>query len=187
MIPMDFEKFRCRIEGDEKLQKYTLRWKNMPWWAVFIITDDGMLFVQSDFGSYSHWWTSMGQPVREFLLSIDNSYLAGKLALGRDDLRVLDVNQTINNLKQNIIEARRETVLDEAAARDLYDDIVSLSKIVYYGTSDDSLYHQFMEYKNLSEHFGFDVPTSKMWDPMLQGFLDNIWPAFRQVLQEELD
>ncbi len=50
------------------------------WLARVILTSDGCIFVRSWWGSFAYYWNGMGMEVREFIVTTDADYLAGKLA-----------------------------------------------------------------------------------------------------------
>lgn len=71
--------------------------------------------------SWTHYWSHMGEDtkLREFFLSCDNQYIAGKLAPGT--VGGIDAPELLPPiLKAKILELRREGSLAKLQARDLY-------------------------------------------------------------------
>lgn len=67
-------------------------------WALFVYDIDGNIFLQSDWGSYTHRFRGFGNDIEEFLKGISVEYFVGKLSMQ-------DVNQTRTNKQQKEILA----------------------------------------------------------------------------------
>ncbi|GGH28428.1 hypothetical protein FAZ19_19825 [Sphingobacterium alkalisoli] len=50
-------------------------------YATFSFTNDGILFVDSDWGFYGHRWPNPGIPMKDFLISINEEYFINKLEI----------------------------------------------------------------------------------------------------------
>jgi len=167
-------------------EKYTLKWKSKNWWAVFTISGEGMFNVQSDFGNYSYWWRSPGhRSFKEFLIDLEPTYTMGKLNDQRP--RVFDVKSTVNSLKKEVIERRKEGEITQEFARSCFDDIDRIRR----ENSDtvDQYFSILHEISFLPKLYDFDysmIPCRTEYDPMLQGFMKHIYPEFVRILKEEL-
>lgn len=68
-----------------------------------------------------HWWNSRGtDSLRKFLIGLERSYAMGKL-FGHKNLEEFDLDASVNSLKREIIERRRQRDITEKEARDLWD------------------------------------------------------------------
>lgn len=164
-------------------ETYTLRWKNTHMWAVFMVTDNGFLSIQSDFGNYSYRWQAFGDSFKQFLTTLDDSYLMSKLA-GTE--REFYLDQTLKILVEQVLSERKQDLITEEKARELMNEIESLQEC---GPYQEEYYRMIQELPGLMEFYGNDmssVPCSMGYTGQMQGFVERIWPAFRAVLNKEL-
>lgn len=91
-------------------------------WATFTICEStGELSVQSDWGSWSYRWhvgARAGLGLAEALARFDRDYVARKL---EPDPEEICLEATRQNLRREVLEARREGRIDAEHARDLWD------------------------------------------------------------------
>jgi hypothetical protein len=164
--------------------RYTLRWKDRPWWAVFMVSEDGFLSVQSDFGDYSYRWPAPGQPFKEFLTDIDTHYLMGKFGRREE----FNLTETLIQIQRDILEYRQEESITAEDAREAWDATMRLSNECDEDQSD--FYHQLMrDTPILTIVYRGDytsVPCVNEYPAMLRAFCANIWPAFIDTLKKEL-
>lgn len=95
-------------------------------WAIFTVNDStGELFLQSDWGSWSHRWNvnHLGCPtLTEFISKrADSSYIVGKLGV---EQRVHDAHSTEMAVRRRLLDRRRDRSLDKEEARDAYDMVL---------------------------------------------------------------
>jgi len=62
-------------------------------WAIFVYTDNGDLFLSSDWGLYQYSWRSFNGSFSDFLKTLEVGYIVGKLS-------TTTINQTRTTTKQ---------------------------------------------------------------------------------------
>ena len=144
------------------------------WLGTFVITHDGILFVFSDYGSYSYWWGSTGaSDFRSFLLELDNGYLLGKISPGSE----YDPIETKKSVQQAIVRLRREMSLDAEQARvewDLAEGADFGSELGFADWGRDTSLEDWYEYSN------------RRTSPQAVAFAERVWPVFCAVLRAEM-
>lgn len=71
------------MEKEIKAKSYTIRYKNGAWLGQVVITSDGMFAANTDYGNFSYCWRSYSEvDFRQFLVDLNVSYFAGKMAGG---------------------------------------------------------------------------------------------------------
>lgn len=164
-----------------KMQRYDIRAdKDGPfarkgkWLGSFVITHDGILFVFSDYGSYSYWWGSTGiDDFRSFLLDVDDGYLLDKISPGEE----YDPTETAKSIKQAIIRRRREMSLNAADARTEWDLACSAdfgSELGFADWGRDTNFADWYEY------------ASRRKSPQAVAFTERVWPLFCAALRAEM-
>lgn len=166
-------------------------------WAANIFMDDtlGLICIYSDYGNYSHWWGQSGRGTKtlsEFLLKTGVEYLKDKFSYGAE--RYFDSDKTIERIKQDIIQKRRERGFRRASqyrelskedARELWDEIEwadwpdKLSDFYWVLNQDAS--------KTFEMIYGNDhssVPCITGYQPQLVAFMERVWPVFMAGLEE---
>lgn len=63
-------------------QSYTLYSENGTWLGQVVLTSDGMFSAVTDYGNMSFAWRSYGGDFKDFLISLNVDYFAGKLYQG---------------------------------------------------------------------------------------------------------
>lgn len=64
-------------------KSYTLRTENGNWLGQVVLTSDGMFASVTDYGNLSFAWRSYGkEDFRQFLISLEVPYFAGKMYQG---------------------------------------------------------------------------------------------------------
>ena len=156
-------------------------------WADITIrswTEGGAIDIQSDWGSYSYSWSSIGErSFKAFLLQVDYSYFMGKCISNHG--QQFSPEKTIEKLKQDIFKARREDEIDKAVARDCYDALES----------------------NFDTHMNEGVFAERLWqtpiiteiyysdphniefitvdDYQAKAFWTEAWPKFCEIIKKE--
>ena len=136
----------------------------------------GSFQCQSDYGDYAHIWGSIGKRTfKEFLCKLDKDYFLKKTR--PRDYMVFDNEGTCNNLKEEIIRARREGELTKETARECWVDVEEMEAHACH-REDDFWYHfNSMEiYEKL--YFGdvYTIPTHHIYNPECDAFWENVWP-----------
>jgi hypothetical protein len=112
-------------EDEAKMVRFRL---NDGWDYVWITYHDvkGFITISSSYGNYSYIWSAMGKGVllKDFFVKADNDYLAQKLyrSTHRSTQR-FDSDTAFKELKQMIIQYRRDGSLNKHLARLLFDEI----------------------------------------------------------------
>lgn len=173
-------------------------------WAIISISDDGVFNAQTDCGDFSYRWGSFGGCFKSFLIDIcskDSHYLYSKIH-SHSRAGLIDVEKTVNNMKEKIIENRRQTgnrepyVLDELSpeeARDLWDDLESVQSNHDEITSDafaSIFYHELsseIREKVFSDEFWYDDYLVETSDRQAEAFCEVVAPVFAEILKKELE
>ena len=179
-----------------KCDKYVLRSKDQHWWAVFMISEDGFVSIQSDYGDYNYCWSSRGdQTIKEFLIDCNDDYLMGKLGMNLP--KEFNGGKTAQRIKEDILRERKQRYIESNLAR-FYFDLCKEIKYLY--TIQD-----FEDYIN-SEHFSglpskalenlslldfyekdySSIPVIMDKPQQLKAFFEHIWPPFIEILKEEI-
>lgn len=149
----------------------------------------GEILIHSTFGTFGHYWGSMGESLRPFLIGLNFGYWAGKLAGNAS--RVFDREATWKSIRERVLEVRREGDLTHEEARSLYDDLVDEEE--EHG-GDDS--HSFVEgvqsVARASDVGQAETILSEPWeyirtksDPQLVGLWEQLWKPFMEYLKTE--
>lgn len=137
------------------------------------------LVIDSSFGTYSHYWSSMGKPARQFLKQISFDYWATKLFGGKADM--FDVDKTIKELYKQINQKRRELYFDKRHARRLRDMAASL----YDFDSDVNYFVQNYHDTELPAYVSEDCPIRNSPNCQAVGLWEKLWPEYLEMLESE--
>jgi hypothetical protein len=144
------------------------------WLGTFVVTHDGLLFVRSDYGSYSYWWGSTGtDDFREFLLELDDAYLLGKISPGDE----YDPEETEKSIKQAIIRLRRDMTLNAKDARTEWEHMDRSDFSSEVGFSD------WGRGTKLSDWYEY---ANRQTSPRATLFASRVWPLFCAALRAEM-
>ena len=164
------------------VESYKIRHPSGMYWAdITVDGEDRQVRIQiaSDWGDYQYYWGACGPGFKVFLQEIDMYYAAGKF--GAD--RWFDHDKTITNWKNNVIEYRRQGDLEEAEARDIYDEIKELEEEGDYNNDQMFISHA-MTKDAMVEFFDCDGLCSVVYDitPQFRKFWATAWQVFLQEL-----
>lgn len=144
------------------------------WLGTFLITHDGMVAVNSDYGTYGYWWNSTGRDdIREFLIKIDTDYLLGKIAPKQE----YDPQETEKSVKRKIIELRRANRIDKEQAR-TERDLVSDSDF-----SCELGFYDWMKETKIGDAYELACYRT---DRQAVAFAERVWPVFCDMLRAEM-
>jgi hypothetical protein len=162
-----------------KIWNYYIPSKDCNGWGKFIIDSTGYFSCVSDYGNYAFQWTAHGEDdFREFLVSLDNDYLMGKLAGGRTEF---DAGLTRQLIREHIFERRKTYDINKLAARNLWDRVSKLEdKESFKEFFEDDAPNEGVEFSDWWEMFHYGHPHD------LQLFCKHLWPRFKEALKEEL-
>lgn len=179
---MEFDDIKC---AKSTCEKYTLKF-NKGWdYAVFTIDNTGIFQCHSSFGDYAYHWGAFGNNFKEFLCRIDSGYLLCKVS----DNKYFDIDKYQKQAKKQLFKLRREDEISKDDARELWEFFESgLSDC---GSSYDLVCREIYDNKLLNKVCGGEVFYSEFspeqdYPPNAVAFVENIFPAFTQILKNEL-
>ncbi len=159
----------------KRVRRYDFRTTDgREWLGTFLVTDDGLVCCATDYGSYSHWWTSTGyDDIRKFLLKIDTCYLLGKFASKEE----YDGDATERAIRKWICQARRDRELTKEEAREHWDTL-----------NDNSVDNEFgfgcwLRETDIGDAWEMAVHRTS---PQASAFAERVWPRFCQALRDEM-
>lgn len=187
---------------------YKFRDKNSNWADITLREDrsrrkesNGYIIrsidIQSDWGNYAHTWGVIGSnSFLEFLCNVDKHYFMKKTR--PSDCYIYDHETTVNNIKKEIIQQRREWTISKEHARVLYNVIVSLTDS-YFDIPDtfDSLIESLEDYdeyqtptepsfENLYGGCLYELPYFTKSNPQCDGFWEKVWKPMVEYWKEEM-
>ncbi|KVO11762.1 hypothetical protein [Burkholderia ubonensis] len=176
-----------QVTKEQPIERYSLRGDHGVWatialrgWEATSASGDvhhcGEILINSDYGNYAYAWGSMGCPLKQFLIEIDRGYLLNKLA--GLSLYEFDFDASVERVKREILQQRRDGSLDRDEAREAWNDI----------PSDNQGKDLF-----INELFRIDCLGEEPWHfakererPELGGFYKHVWTPFTEHLRAEL-
>ena len=170
------------------VERYSLRSENGEdyFWATFMLSENGMLSIQSDYGDYSHFWFAFGSDFKAFLVKCGDDYLMSKFCDGR---RELDYHATMIDIKRDLIKQRKLKEIHSVDARHLYDRLCSFHKNEYI-TDSDLLLKKLIDMEIVFFLYGdepYYVPVTFDYTAQLKNFMKFCWKPFKQVLKNEIN
>lgn len=166
----------------DKVERYKFKAKN--WWAVFFLSIDGYLDIQSDYGDYSYRWGSFGPCFKQFLIDCDRSYLLGKLGMNKP--KEFDNKKTYECIKRDIINMRREGEINSEIAKESWEQAKYILEFMNE--------HEYQEFIIGSNNIIYgsiykdtiEIPCIMEYSYQLRYFLDECWKEFIKILKEEV-
>lgn len=157
-------------------------------WADIVIDDQGsviygsgvrhrgQIFINSDFGSWSHHWGHLGQNIKQWLITAEDEYLMNKMS--RRDY--FDLEAT----KAAFMHILDERFRFDSIGKDLYDTLKFEVEGAEWG-SPNELYHDMSD--DLVNQFDpSDLPYVMTYEPGIAKFFEAIMPEFRKILSNEI-
>jgi len=163
-------------------ERYYIRSGEYSMWANIIISDDGFLDIQSDYGDYRYRWNFMGTDIKRFLISLDKGYLIKKLGMNLP--KEFNADKTKKIILKDIIRNRRERKITKEETYDCWNwvkfSLDFYSEITYCQSIVESplcecLYHDYES-----------IPCVMEINFQLLLFLEKIWPMFKEILVKEI-
>ena len=164
---------------------YQVRAGGCTWGDIVLVCGKESVSVMatSDYGSFDYFWSHCGGEPKAFLCGLDFQYTMKKLTNGK--LYVPDPDGYEVEIKENIIEARKDESLTKEQARTAWDDMLSHKEaypegdLFYQGLVEHNLFEQvFGDYENL--------PSSEVECCRAVDFWKDIWAPFIAELKEEI-
>lgn len=162
-------------------ERYTLREKS--WWADIIVSQDGFVNIQSDYGDYHYRWGSFGDDIKRFLIGCDKSYLYNKF--GGLLPRVFNQKESIQRIQKDILEYRRTNSFNAESCREFWDITESFNPNHISSTEEWSRVVSDSGLSRLYEYDVSSIPCVTEDNYQLTAFLTIIWPEFIKVLRNE--
>lgn len=164
---------------------YQVRAGGFTWGDITLICGKESVSVMatSDYGSFNHFWSHCGGEPKAFLCTLDFQYTMKKLTDGK--LYVPDPDGYRNEIKENIIESRKEAVLTKDEAREAWDDMLSHQEEYPQG---DLFYKGLYEHDLFKKVFGDceGLPSATTECCRSVDFWKDIWTPFISELKQEI-
>ena len=151
----------------------------------------GEITIQSSFGTWGYVWTACGVPFKQFLMRAEFDYVFTKF-MGTK-LHRHDGDGTMQQLRRDIIEQRRQGSLDRDEAREAWGAVDwERERIESDETSCDyalmEVASQLGKDHPMREHFADPCawPRVTKHDCQAVGFWEKIWPEFVAELKKEI-
>lgn len=140
-------------------------------WGIIVIDSKGFLTAVSDYGNYSHHWPpAFGSDFAEFVLRLDAGYLAGKF--GVKDIYDGDATlKEVTSILTSYFSDKPEKLEEELSTLRQY------SRLSH--RDDFGLWLQQTELPDAHECY------CQQGDPQFVGFMEHIWPRFKELLRAE--
>jgi len=110
-------------ESTVKMVRFRL---NKGWDYVWITYDEerGFITMSSSYGDYSCIWSAIGEGVKlsEFFVTANKGYLVDNFFTGKEST-YFDLDQAKADIKQDVIQGRRDGTIDKEDARAVFDFI----------------------------------------------------------------
>lgn len=199
---------KVKITRSHDMETYRIRagHADMEWATICILgwqakgidgqpRECGEILIHSSFGSWAFSWGHLGKPFKRFLVKAEREYVAGKF-IGAKAYK-FDGEKSVRELRQSLIERRRQGDLDKDEARVIWDWIEE-REMELESSADlfvERLYDLRSEMRE-ERSFGrgalrfLEEPyerTCTSLDRQFAGFWRDIWPAFIGQLKTELE
>jgi len=166
---------------------YKLR--NIPegGWADITLREwkgGGTFDCQSDYGNYANTWTAIGsRTFKQFLCGLDMDYFLKKTR--PRDYRIFDAEKTCKQIKENIIESRKNNDLSKEDARTCWEEIDDIEN---EDPNDTTGFWYLLEKTRLVELiYDWDpsaVPSATTYNYDCIAFWERVWPHITKYWEE---
>jgi hypothetical protein len=131
----------------------------------------------SSFGTFGHYWCSMGMPFNEFIKNLDKHYLLSKIGKREDDYSTFaeNVKNDVNYLYEN-----REVNWTKKEYKEIIEEIENYSRDLY----GDDLYKAISEIYEIEDEIEFCELLDQTFDSQSTGFVEKLWPEFVRIYNE---
>ncbi len=174
---------------EEPSTTYKLRSLPQGGWADITLREwegGGSFQCQSDFGNFAHVWGSIGpRTLREFLCELDKDYFLKKTR--SEDYRRFSVEKSCQQLRKDIIEARRCKDLTKRDARLCWEEVDEIEDRV--DSLDDYMHRIYNCSEIIDELYCGDyygIPDCSEYDLMCDLFWERVWPHITKYWAERL-
>lgn len=182
VAPPDIERSE-RMQGNtDSTKRYMVRLEHGGWGEFFVHEAEresgaksysASWTCNSSYGTYGHYWNSMGAPFADFIRGVDSYYLLGKVAQTR-----FAPDAFIKAMKRAIFISRA-TREDKSAAAKALDRIRC-------EVSDAALVWCCQESREIGvcEIDCCDLPSCESYDGNALDFANKLWPKFVEAVNE---
>lgn len=153
----------------EWIKRYEVR-KGHDGWAVIHVDSKGFFAVVSDYGNYAYHWTAFEGSFAHFLARLDPWYLCSKLSPERQ----YDSKDTLQAVKEHILQYRREGTLSKEQARSEWDLLKEFGDLEHKDG-----FGAWCQETKIDCAFEF---SRSMQDPHCRIFCEKLYPAFVEQL-----
>jgi hypothetical protein len=152
----------------------------------------GEITIQSSFGTWGYVWTACGVPFKRFLMRAEFDYVFTKFMGVK--LQRHDGDGTLQQLRRDIIEQRRQGSIDKTEARDVWSAVDWESERIESdptscGYALMEVARQIGDSHPMHDHFADPCAWSMATRPDSQavGFWRELWPSFIAELRRETE
>lgn len=147
------------------------------WWCY--------VAVISDWGNFGHLWSHCGREPVEFLSGLEFDYAMQKLMW--DDFKVFRADAYLGELRQHVLQCRRDGAITREEARKTWEAIEEAEDV---GGGSRDLISQHLYGLDHDERPGLDTDSIVEFDgmvpnPQAVGFWRDCWPHFIAALKEK--
>lgn len=158
--------------SDVKVWRYARQ--GTDWFVVFM-DEIGCVSIQSDYGDYSYRWGAFGDDIRTFLMQCNEHYLTDKFTHGRD--LKFHGQETIANLKREVISQRRNGDLDKDQAADIWFTLPT------YATHEADFENEALDFLRANP----DVSVYRKETQQIEAFFEQCWPDVIKQIKESIE
>jgi len=165
-----------------KVECYKIRDEKRGSWADITIdvTGDhsGRISISSDYGNYANYWGACGSGFKQFLTDLNIDYAADKFKADN----WFDLDKTLIDYKNQVIDCRRNESITAEKAREIYDEIKELESCSHESEFIVTIQNQ----DELMKFFNYQPNLSHDITPQFRRFWKVIWPVFINELEKEM-
>lgn len=150
----------------------------------FLNEEKGVLSIVSEYGNVGYNWNCSFEDFKSMLINADTDYILSKIKKP-----VFDLQSTVKNLKEWILETRRNKNCTKEQASEVWEMI---NDIDHEGVEDEGYVFKFFnDNRFLIEEFEYDFCETidfliaKKWTEYDKFFMSYIWKAFIDQLKKE--
>jgi hypothetical protein len=158
---------------------------SLAWGDITLICGAQSVSVMatSDYGTFDYRWSHCGGEPKAFLCGLDFQYAMKKLTNG--NLYVPDPDGYENEIKESIVDSRKNGGLTRVQARTAWDEMLSIHDEYNGG---DLFFHALYDHELFERVFGDyeGMPSAEIADCRAVDFWGDVWMPFISSLREEL-
>lgn len=189
-----------RVTIDTTAETYRVRTAGHEWATIVLFgwqatgndgtpRECGEILINSSFGQWANSWSHLGMPFKRFLRKAERSYIATKF-MGADAYK-FDGQLTVLELRQRLLDWRKEGQLNKDDARKLWDyikereDELESSPNDFVGVMQEA---QSELVNSVDMRYFVEEPWEHLatsLDIQFAGFWREVWPVFLEQLKAE--